>query len=242
MRATIGGFEIAVADAQPTFWEKVSRGAWEPEATAAIARLCAPGVAFVDIGAWVGPTALLAAACGATVTAFEPDPAARAGLEANLRANPALGARIAVHPAALSARDGVATMRARRKPGDSMSSLVAGSGEGWEVRVLSPASLLTLVPPAASRVLKIDIEGGEYAALASPEAAVLVAPPTRAAIVAFHPRLVAAPPEETAAATDRILALFAGWRVSILDGPVAPLGDPRATALARETTLLFERP
>ena len=75
---------LSVADDQPTFWNKVEAGLWEPETLALIDQQITPGTTFLDLGAWVGPTALYAAARGARVIALEADPVALAQLRAKL--------------------------------------------------------------------------------------------------------------------------------------------------------------
>lgn len=84
-----------------SFWSRVSAGTWEPETLALMDRLLRPGARFVDIGAWIGPTSLYAAAKGASVDAYECDPVALGRLEYNISVNPALGRRIKVHEFAI---------------------------------------------------------------------------------------------------------------------------------------------
>jgi hypothetical protein len=127
-RVRIGALEIAVADRQPTFWDAVERGTWEPLTLATLRAFCRPGMRFVDCGAWVGPTTLVAAGAGAEVIAVEADPAALEQLRANLAANPGLAGRVTVLPRALSVEAGEVRMGAGRKPGDSMSSLLFARG------------------------------------------------------------------------------------------------------------------
>src|SRR5262245_51934695 len=58
------------------FWKLYKSGVWEPGTKAFMKRFLKPGDLFVDIGAWIGPTALWAVECGAHVIAIEPDPVA----------------------------------------------------------------------------------------------------------------------------------------------------------------------
>src|SRR5690606_18721377 len=60
--AVLGGRRIALADDQPTFWERVAADAWEPGTRRLIDALVDASTLFVDLGAWVGPTTLQAAA------------------------------------------------------------------------------------------------------------------------------------------------------------------------------------
>ena len=101
----IGGRTIRVADEQPTFWERVAGGRWEPGTLAAIDRLVDRRTTFLDLGAWVGPTTLYAAAVARRVIAVEADPAALDQLQRNLAVNPDLAQRIEVVPRAIHAHE-----------------------------------------------------------------------------------------------------------------------------------------
>lgn len=73
----------------PHFWSP--RMTWETETYAALAEHLKPGRVLWDVGAWVGPFSLWAAALGAIVWAFEPDPVAHRALFLNTRAQKAEG-------------------------------------------------------------------------------------------------------------------------------------------------------
>jgi FkbM family methyltransferase len=74
-----------------SWWREVEAGQWEAGTLCAlkVALLARRGV-HVDSGAWVGPTALLAAHFATRVIALEPDPWAFEVLAANVAANEAL--------------------------------------------------------------------------------------------------------------------------------------------------------
>lgn len=192
--ATIAGHRLRVADAQPTFWAKVASGHWEPETLATIrAQLTCDDERrplFLDIGAWVGATSLFAAVEGAQVIALEADPAALDQLQANLDTNPELAEKIAVIPKAIAPQAGDLRMGARRKPGDSMSSLLLAevSERSWDVASITPAQLVAHLPHQTDVLIKLDIEGGEYALL--PAMGPLLAYASRGLILSFHPRVL----------------------------------------------------
>lgn len=120
----------------------------------------ASGDTVIDLGAWVGPYALLAGRLvGATgqVYAFEPDPIARRALKRNLRLNRITN--VTVMPLAVS---------------DSSDGLFLPQGEVGtpqaQVATLSGVASLTLDAfctrqQVAPDVVKVDIEGREIAAL-----------------------------------------------------------------------------
>jgi len=165
------GYRLAVAD--HAFWRKVAAGEWEAGTLAFFARaLGTQGESVcVDVGAWVGPTALFAAPRCAQVFAVEPDPAAYERLLANLRMNRI--ANITPCHAAIAAVDGRAHLANHRHFGNSMTrAQTAGDGDpgdrsGATATVLSlrPATVIDHFDIARIDVLKIDIEGGEFALL-----------------------------------------------------------------------------
>lgn len=243
-----GDLAFAVADDQPTFWDRVEAGRWEPGTLTVLDRLVRPGIRFVDLGAWVGPTALYAAARGARVVAVDPDPAALDQLRRNIAANPSLGNRITVIDRAIHAAPGTVRVGARRKPGDSMSSLLlAGAGTTWTARTLTPAALAARLPRDEPRVIKIDIEGAEYDLL--PHLGPLLAPPATAVLLSLHPRILAEQRAlgagEIAARTRAALTVLSGWRAHVVlaSGP-APRpeasGQP-GTGMGESDEWLFTR-
>ena len=238
----LGGHDLFVTDDKPTFWAKAAAGDWESETLAAIAGLCRPGIAFLDIGAWVGPTALYAAAYGAHVTAVEADPRALELLRGNVAANPGLAGRIAILAGAAAAQAGTMRIAAPRKPGDSMTSvLVSGSPHVFEVPALAPASLLGALPAErAGLVVKIDIEGAEYGL--RPALGPALPADTVALLLAFHPRLLAGAgrsPAEIAAATKACFVALDGFEPESVG--VAGARPPRELAETGNVTLLFRR-
>ncbi|HEY7383290.1 MAG TPA: FkbM family methyltransferase [Beijerinckiaceae bacterium] len=189
-RVRMGARTIHVADDQPTFWDRVEAGRWEPGTLALIDQLVDGGTTFLDLGAWVGPTALYAATRARRVIAVEADPAALDQLKRNLSVNPDLAQRIDIVAGAIDAREGPVTLGARRKAGDSMSStLLANSEHTWTAAAITPAQLAGRLRPDERLVLKIDIEGAEYALL--PHLAPLL-DRADAILAAFHPTILAA--------------------------------------------------
>lgn len=163
MTASIGGHELVVDAEHAAFWNLVSQGAWEPATIAALTAILGPGDVFIDIGAWVGPTSLLAAAEGAAVLAYEPDPDALRGLRRNLELNPALA--VDVRPVALYDRDGHAVMAASTGHlGDSTTSLVAGmaGSDSTHVETVDVRHLVQSDEFKSTRLVKIDVEGAEF--------------------------------------------------------------------------------
>ena len=210
------GRRYRLAAEDRAFWTKVAAGAWERDTLRFFARALdgrrgrdssggrdgcgAPDAdsVCVDVGAWIGATALFAAPMCRTVYALEPDPAAYERLLANLRMNAA--ANIVPCHAALTAADGCVQLSNHRHFGNSMTraqaatgagagdisrhprSLLSGDGDGDSdgagengdgdiggnratVLGLRLASFIAWWGIARIDLLKIDIEGGEFALL-----------------------------------------------------------------------------
>jgi FkbM family methyltransferase len=185
----IGSRRIRVADDQPTFWDRVEAGRWEPGTLAVIDRHVDGRTTFLDLGAWVGPTALYAAGVARRVIAVEADPAALDQLRRNLLANPELARRIEVVPRAIHADEGHVTLGARRKPGDSMSSLLlADAQHTWRSETITPGQLAEMLAAGERLVIKMDLEGAEYRLLLSLKPLLDRAD---AILVSFHPKILA---------------------------------------------------
>lgn len=241
-QVTVAGQRFAVADDKPTFWDRAEAGIWEPELLRALATACAPGTIFLDIGGWVGPTSLYAAACGADVIALEPDPAAARQFQANCDANPALAARITLIEAALTPDGETGAFGSPRKPGDSMGSLLlaAQTATRWQAAGIAPRDLAARIPSGKPLTIKIDIEGGEYLLGAALGALAELQP--QIVLIGFHPALMlSADPagaERLSQATKAIFSAFEGMSATILG---ATGGDPLREALHSPITVRFSR-
>ncbi len=235
----IGSHRIQVADDQPTFWDKVAAGAWEPGTLGAVAAHVGPGTLFVDLGAWVGPLSMYAAALGARVIAVEADPRALDQLRRNLAANPDLAERVTVVPRAVSPDHDPVRLGARRKPGDSMSSvLLHDAATTWSADALTPDELAGMVAEGERLVVKLDIEGGEYALL--PTLTDLLSRPDAVLLVSLHPVILAGTgvADTAAAALTALSGLASLDAATVEDHAVVPRAVTRE-ALTRHDVWLF---
>jgi len=137
------------------FWERYEAPGWEPCTVTVFEERLGPGVRYLDLGAFIGPTAIYAAALGCEVTAVEPDPTMFAELARNVELNP--GLKIRLVPAALALEDGEGELHVNVA---SQASLLAGDGPTVRVRTLSPETLAEEVGEVD--FVKIDVEGAEY--------------------------------------------------------------------------------
>lgn len=162
LTSTIGGFPVEVHPEDRRFWIDTNFGAWEPETLETYCHLVGPGMEVCDIGAWVGPTAIFAAKLGASVTCFEPDPAAYERLLFDLRRNAAR--KVRSFPIALGGSDGLRRMGAMASHlGQSGASFHAPErgAQSTDVLALSWASAERLLQLPHFDIIKIDVEGGE---------------------------------------------------------------------------------
>lgn len=156
---------VAATDVHRQFWDLVAERVWEPGTLAVIERLMSPGSTYIDIGAWIGPTVLWAAAAGATVVAFEPDPVAYDELQRNLSLNPDLATRVTTRAIAVFDHEGSMSLSADAHGlGRSVSTLMRQDSASATVSVPTADGRRIAESPefAACGLLKIDIEGGEY--------------------------------------------------------------------------------
>jgi FkbM family methyltransferase len=145
-----------------TYWF----GSWEPPLSEWIRRALQPGDVFVDVGANFGYYTLLAAravAPGGSVVAVEASPSTAHRLLDNIARNRVQNVRV-VQAAAVAEHGAVPFYRASN---DAENSTVPRRGvePAGEVRALPLPDLLTETELRRTRVIKIDVEGGELAVL-----------------------------------------------------------------------------
>ncbi len=202
----LGGQRLSFVDVRSTPYREwlqcIRLGIDEPLVTEALRAALRPGDVFLDVGSYMGGYALMASrlvGSDGRVFAFEPDPAAAAVLRANLAANSAHN--VTVIEAAVAGHVGSGKLL-----GDGVSTSHLASGDG-----ATPVTTLdafcaehNIVP----NVVKLDIEGGERAALARAACAATV-DAARLVVVEVHEfagaeynALVAALPGKTATRLD----------------------------------------
>lgn len=141
------------------FWDWYEAPQWEPCTVSIFEERLGSGVRYLDLGAYIGPTAIYAAALGCDVVALEPDPEVCRELESNVALNPELAPRIRIQQLALGLADGETMLHVGEA---SRASLLATSAETRPVRVrsVSPETLARDIGEVD--FVKIDVEGAEY--------------------------------------------------------------------------------
>ncbi len=145
------------------FWLRLIRGQWEPATFDVFDRHIDRDTTVLDIGAWIGATALYAAHRGKVVHAFEPDPIAFAELSRNLRANPTI-TNVQLVNACVSVDTGRVRLSVRGTPGNSMSSLLCSDSATacWDVASIQLDEFIRRNDICDPIFIKMDIEGHEY--------------------------------------------------------------------------------
>jgi FkbM family methyltransferase len=186
MELILRGQRVVVDEAHKAFWEVFRAGKWEEATLDTFDRHLDRSTVFLDIGAWIGPTALYAAARAKRVIAIEADPVAADLLRKNVALNPLLAERIEIIERAVSPESGTLRMGSKGSKGDSMSSIFFREKENsWEIKTITPAEVNTKLGEDEPVFLKMDIEGAEYHVL--PAMTPLLARRDIAALIAFHP-------------------------------------------------------
>mmetsp|Transcript_71506 Transcript_71506/g.198481 ORF Transcript_71506/g.198481 Transcript_71506/m.198481 type:complete len:305 (-) Transcript_71506:261-1175(-) len=161
------------------------------------------GQVVLDIGAWVGPTALWTAHLARKVIALEPSNRAFQLLRASLEFNPEISHALTLVEAALDADDGVSWCS---DVGDGRDSLgTPGLGRDSRVRSISIATLRWEHPELEGvGFIKMDVEGHE--ATLVPALRAFLEEKRPAMLVALHPRILG--PSRTQALVDLLQDIF----------------------------------
>ena len=121
-----------------------------------LAHFLQPGDLFIDVGANVGTyTVLASGVCGATTSAFEPDPGTAGHLRRNVALN-GLGRLVTVHELALGEAEATISFTI----GLDTVNRVATEGER-NIRLVAQKRLDSLMAGQAPAMIKMDVEGHE---------------------------------------------------------------------------------
>lgn len=237
-RVEAHGQSYAVVDdpRHARLWSRLEAGLWEPDFFAALALCLPPGGLHLDVGAWIGPTVLHAAGIASRVVAVEPDPVAMAALVANLALNLERAGRVELVAGAAGVEDGLVDLYAKQL-GESLTSRfpVAGARRIACAAVCVERLLDRALGEAAHVVVKVDVEGGEYALVPALAAALARRGIAADLLVSLHGALLAPadrPGPVEAASFARALAdlgVVHGWAEGAWH-PLPGLADPLAPA------------
>jgi FkbM family methyltransferase len=171
------------------FWGQMSDGGWEPSTFGFVEFAVRSGDVFVDIGSATGAFTLIAAQNGAKVVAVEPYAAWRETLEQNIADN-GLKEKILVVAAAVSDYSGSIGMSvgSHRAVLSDITFTGLDQIEPVETAVLTIEDLVGLEDFDGSRlVIKMDIEGAEYAILKHSPSLKFLQSQKATLLVSLHP-------------------------------------------------------
>ena len=165
--ANIGGKRYRLAPEDRKFWRKAASGQWERHTFNILDQLLRPNSVYVDVGAWIGPTVLFAAARCKVVYCIEPDAIAYERLLGNLRMN-GVDNVLPFH-GALGVRNGTVQIAGEKGKGFGTSETrvqATPTDGGADVA----ATVLAMDLPRFIQhwgieridLMKIDIEGAEF--------------------------------------------------------------------------------
>ena len=137
------------------FWsEKYS--SWENSTFQVLDKYLSKDKDYLDIGSWVGPTAIYASFLSRRVFAVEPDPTAYKILQKNISLNSITNI---IHFNAAASNLQTAYLKPNRFFGDSMTRVSENASSGIAVKAMG---LDELISPGDFSLIKIDIEGHEF--------------------------------------------------------------------------------
>jgi FkbM family methyltransferase len=173
------------------FWINFAKKNYEPDTISFIERNCNASIDFLDIGAANGAMTLTAAAYGAKVYAYEPNPFIFAVAKNNAELNTALSTNIELINTAISSESGKISYD--RKSNSEILSDIVFSGDmkisQTQIEVLSLVSELDRVHENLNRklVIKMDIEGAEWKILKSESTLISLQKHKALMLLALHP-------------------------------------------------------
>lgn len=148
------------------FWKSVEDGRWEPNTFKIFDNFLSADCICLDIGAWIGPTALYVANLAKHTYAFEPDPVAYQELELNVHVNKNTEwvSRLTIYNKAIASSCGTIKLGSRSSGGDSMSSILfRDKNTNWDVKAVTLQQVIKDEKLQNEKLfIKMDIEGGEY--------------------------------------------------------------------------------
>lgn len=209
-RYDFGDFSIFAQENQ-VFWKSMEDGFWEPGTLRFIRSRGTTEAVFVDVGAWIGPTTLVAAATGMKVYAFEPDPVAFSALRKNVALNPQLNEQISISNTAFYWKTGHTELHKMHALGDSQSSLLGPkNNSGIRVGTINGEEFLSNVQVPEGSIIKLDIEGGEYALV--PKLVKVIVKKRLTCLLSTHPERFATLTQSTKVLPPKLYLSLNFWR------------------------------
>ena len=157
----IGGKPYRLVPDDRKFWRKVANNQWEPHTFNILGQCLHADAVYLDVGAWIGPTVLFAAARCHTVYCVEPDPVAYEHLLANLRLNDIRNVK--TFHGALDSENTRLTISNEQGFGNSETRVQrASAGDSTTVLAMDISRFIECWNIRQIDLIKIDVEGAEF--------------------------------------------------------------------------------
>lgn len=146
-------------------WEHINTGLWEPQTFDIIDYFLKKDGTALDLGSWSGVISLYMAHKAKIVYAIDPDPLCFEELQTNIRLNPELAKKIKPHQIAISDKKNIVQLSARKKYGQSSSSILSRSRDCESSIKINTISLSDFIDQESIKqidFIKMDIEGAEF--------------------------------------------------------------------------------
>jgi FkbM family methyltransferase len=167
------------------FWDEFVKN-WEPHTFDVFRRYVQPGITVLDIGAWVGPTVLIAASLGAgRIVAVEANKTSYAELSRTVSFNVSLASKVNLINRCIHHAEGLIQF-GNTDGSTSPSSAASVRGTGMQVHTITLGALLENAILLDVAFIKIDIEGSEIH-IAQAIARLANHPSLRAIYLSLHP-------------------------------------------------------
>jgi FkbM family methyltransferase len=158
---TMGGYKFKGNPENWRYWRNIRKGKWEPYTLKILSSMLSADSVFLDIGAFIGPTAIYAARHCKSVYCLEPDPYAYEGLLKTLRLNQLHN--VATMHAGLYHEEKILAIGAPKGLGTSGSSLLFADQESSVLIYCTTLErVMDIWKIPAITLMKIDIEGAEF--------------------------------------------------------------------------------
>lgn len=176
-----------------SFWKIFQDGEWEPQTFEIFKNFLDKNHSYIDIGAWIGPTALYGCQLSKLCYAIEPDPIAYAELRKNLKLNQNLISQISLSNLCISDSIGTTKLFTNLDKlyagGTSGSTILErGSGFFWTVETTTFLKFIQSFYITDCNFIKMDIEGAEFKILPTMLEFLQIQKPTL--LIEFHPMYV----------------------------------------------------
>jgi len=174
------------------FWEKLGSGLYEADTISVIQRFAGPNSVLVDLGAATGAMTLIAASLGFHVVSVEGNREVFECLVRNVQSNPILQDRIKLENVIIAPSCEIDQQSAGNISNRILTEITySGTGKSafLDVPLVTLKEILPPIGDSGSVLVKVDLEGAEWALFSCKEFVDLLESKNAVVVVALHPGL-----------------------------------------------------